>query len=100
MLRMALCNVLYLLVAAASAAAQVQTLGDVSFSVPEGWKYQQKPGADFAGMALQQGNNYWVMAVYTPMPFQRRRHSGPQSRMAADRARWERLPRSSAASLL
>jgi hypothetical protein len=70
--------------AAAAAVAQVQTLGDVSFSVPDGWKYQQKPGADFAGMALQQGGNLWAMAVYTPMP-----SSGDA---AADlKAAWQRI---------
>ena len=46
--------------------AQVQTMGDISFAVPDGWKYQQ--GRDFGGMALTQGKNFWVMAVYTPMP--------------------------------
>jgi hypothetical protein len=46
--------------------AQVQTIGDVSFAVPEGWKYQQ--GCDYGGMALTQAKNYWVVAVYTPMP--------------------------------
>jgi hypothetical protein len=46
--------------------AQVQNIGDVSFAVPEGWKYQQ--GADYGGMALTQAKNYWVVAVYTPMP--------------------------------
>jgi hypothetical protein len=46
--------------------AQVQSVGDVSFAVPEGWKYQQ--GSDYGGMALTQAKNYWVVAVYTPMP--------------------------------
>lgn len=68
MIRLALSAVLAFFTMAAPALAQVQTLGEVSFAVPEGWKYQQKPGADFAAMALQEGGNYWVMAVYTPMP--------------------------------
>ncbi len=45
---------------------QVQTIGDVSFAVPDGWKYQQ--GSDYRGMVLIQGKNLRVMAVYTPMP--------------------------------
>jgi hypothetical protein len=46
--------------------AQVQTVGDVSFAVPDGWTY--KPGADFGAVVLVSGQNYWLMAVYTPMP--------------------------------
>ena len=68
MWRWVLSGVLSVFFAATPAYAQVQTLGDVSFSVPDGWKYQQKPGADFAAMALQEGSNFWVMGVYTPMP--------------------------------
>lgn len=41
-------------------------MGDVSFAVPSGWKYQQ--AADYGGMAFKSGQNFWVMAVYTPMP--------------------------------
>jgi len=46
--------------------AQVQTVADVSFAVPDGWKYQ--PGGDFGSMSLTQGKNFWLMAVYTSMP--------------------------------
>jgi hypothetical protein len=45
--------------------AQVQSVGDVSFAVPDGWTYQQ--GVDFGGMVLKAGQNFWGMAVYTPM---------------------------------
>jgi hypothetical protein len=45
--------------------AQIQTVGDVSFAVPDGWSYQQ--GADVGGMVMKSGQNYWVIAVYTPM---------------------------------
>jgi hypothetical protein len=58
--------VLALTLLALPLCAQVQTIGDVSFAVPEGWKYQQGP--DHGGMVLTQGKNLWVMAVYTPMP--------------------------------
>lgn len=45
--------------------AQVQTVGDVSFAVPDGWNYQH--GADFGGMVMKSGQNFWLIAVYTPM---------------------------------
>lgn len=47
-------------------ARDVQTVGDVSFAVPEGWQY--KPGADFGGLVLSSGQNFWLIAVYTAMP--------------------------------
>lgn len=47
-------------------SAQVQSVGDVSFAVPGGWKYQQ--GSDFGAMVLTEGQNFWLMAVYTSMP--------------------------------
>ena len=45
--------------------AQVQTVGDVSFAVPDGWNYQH--GADFGSMVMKSGQNFWLIAVYTPM---------------------------------
>lgn len=48
---------------AVSAFAQVQTLGDVSFAVPEGWTYTA--GA-FGAMTLKADKNFWMMAVYPP----------------------------------
>jgi hypothetical protein len=50
----------------ASAAAQVQTVGDVSFSVPTGWQYKQGP--DFGAMTLKTGNRFWLAAVYSAVP--------------------------------
>jgi hypothetical protein len=47
-------------------AAQVQTMGDVSFTVPDGYAYMQGP--DFGTMVRQGVNTFWMMAVYTPMP--------------------------------
>ena len=49
----------------ASASAQVQTVGDVSFSVPTGWQYQQGP--DFGAMTLKTDNRFWLVAVYSAM---------------------------------
>jgi hypothetical protein len=50
----------------ASVSAQVQTVGDVSFSVPSGWQYQQGP--DFGAMTLKTDNRFWLAAVYSAMP--------------------------------
>ena len=46
--------------------AQVQSVGDVTFAVPDGWTY--KPGADFGSLTYSSGQNFWFMAVFTPMP--------------------------------
>ena len=43
----------------------MQSLGDVSFAVPDGWTY--KRGPDFGAVVKTSGQNYWLMAVYTPM---------------------------------
>lgn len=48
------------------APSQVQALGDVSFAVPGGWTYQ--PGNGYGAMALKNGQNFWVVAVYAPLP--------------------------------
>ncbi|MBZ5522982.1 MAG: hypothetical protein LAP21_12155 [Acidobacteriia bacterium] len=66
MLRLALSILLIFSALTAAAFEEVHTVGDVSFSVPDGWKYQQ--GVDFAAMALTRDKNFWLMAVYTPMP--------------------------------
>ena len=50
----------------AFASAQVQTVGDVSFAVPDGWQYQQ--GLDFGAMTLKNDNRFWLAAVYSAMP--------------------------------
>jgi hypothetical protein len=46
--------------------SQVQTIGDVSLAVPSGYVYTAGP--DFGAMVLKQDRNFWLMAVYTPMP--------------------------------
>ncbi len=50
----------------AAASAQVQSVGDVSFAVPDGWQYQQGP--DFGAMTLKADNRFWLVAVYSAMP--------------------------------
>ena len=64
MARATLVAVLFL-VLAAPAVSQVQTIGEVSFAVPDGWQYQQ--GADFGAMVLKTSDRFWMIAVYTPM---------------------------------
>jgi hypothetical protein len=54
------------LMSVACATAQVQTVGAVSFAVPEGWSYQRGP--DFGAMSLKADSRFWVVAVYTDMP--------------------------------
>jgi hypothetical protein len=65
-----------------SAPAQVQTVGAVSFAVPDGWTYQQGP--DFGAMTRKADNRFWVVAVYTDMP-----SSGDPN--ADFRAAWKRV---------
>jgi hypothetical protein len=48
------------------AFAQVQTVGDVSFAVPQGWTYQGS--ADGGLMLLKQDPNFWVITVHGPRP--------------------------------
>jgi hypothetical protein len=55
-----------LLVSARSAVAQVQSVGSVSFAVPNGWSYQQ--GRDFGAMTMKSDSRFWIIAVYTEMP--------------------------------
>jgi len=64
MRRWALCALLLIIVA--PAFAQVQTVGDVSFAVPEGWTYQAS--ADGGLMLLKQGQNFWIITVHPQRP--------------------------------
>jgi len=69
MRRLAFLLPLCLLIAPAFSQAQpstVQLLGDMSFAVPEGWTYSGSPAGGM--MTLKAGTNYWMMAVFTPMP--------------------------------
>jgi len=66
MRRWALTVSLLIIAVAAPCFAQVQTVGDVSFAVPEGWAYQaaQNGGA----MVLKQGQSFWIISVHPPRP--------------------------------
>ena len=64
--RWVLAVLLFVIVMAASAFAQVQTVGDVSFAVPEGWTYQGS--ADGGLMLLKQEQNFWIVSVHAPRP--------------------------------
>src|SRR5258707_13419287 len=61
--------ILLLILSACIASAQVKTLGDISFAAPEGWTYEQKPGADHASMSIVAGSRHCVLGVYTPERF-------------------------------
>lgn len=66
MRRWALSALLLIIILAAPAFAQVQTVGDVSFAVPEGWAYQG--AANGGAMVLKQGANFWIISVHAPRP--------------------------------
>jgi hypothetical protein len=52
--------------AATAAFAQVETVGDVSLAVPDGWTF--KRAANVGTVALSSGQNFWTMAVHGAMP--------------------------------
>lgn len=62
----ALAVLLLIIVPAVPAIAQVQTVGNVSFAVPEGWSYQGS--ADGGLLLLKQDANFWVITVHSPRP--------------------------------
>jgi hypothetical protein len=66
MRRWAIASLLLIFILAAPAIAQVQTVGDVSFAVPEGWAYQGS--ADGGLMLLKQEQNFWIVTVHAPRP--------------------------------
>ena len=68
MFRFAISAALCVFLAVPSAVAQVQNLGDVSFSVPDGWQYAPNAGGGFGMMTMKQNNNFWAMTVFTPWP--------------------------------
>ncbi len=53
---------------ALTASAKVQTVGDVSFSVPEGWNYEQKPGEDHATIISVADQRFIAIVVYSARP--------------------------------
>src|ERR1041385_6300036 len=66
MRRWSIIGLLSMIVAAAPAFAQVQTVGDISFAVPQGWTYQGS--ADGGLMLLKQDPNFWIITVHAPRP--------------------------------
>jgi hypothetical protein len=66
MRRWALFVLVLIITAPSLTQAQVQTVGDVSFAVPEGWTYQAS--ADGGLMLLKQDANFWVITVHAPRP--------------------------------
>ncbi|HEY2915042.1 MAG TPA: hypothetical protein VGK21_16870 [Candidatus Angelobacter sp.] len=62
----ALAMLLLIIVLAAPAFAQVQTVGDLSFAVPQGWTYQGT--ADGGVMLIKQDTNFWIITVHAPRP--------------------------------
>jgi hypothetical protein len=66
MRRWVLAWLLVIVILAAPAIGQVQTVGDVSFAVPEGWTYQGS--ADGGLMLLKQEQNFWIVTVHSPRP--------------------------------
>ena len=63
----AACAFILISVYALTASAQVQTLGEVSFAVPEGWEYEHPSGNDRATLSFSQDGNVWAMAVFKPL---------------------------------
>src|ERR1700739_1219041 len=66
MRRWALAVLLVTFVLAAPAFAQVQTVGDISFAVPQGWTYQGS--TDGGLMLLKQGANFWIITIHAQRP--------------------------------
>jgi hypothetical protein len=66
MRRWVLIGLLLTILLAAPMLAQVQTVGNLSFAVPEGWTYQ---GSKDGGlMLLKQGANFWIITIYEQRP--------------------------------
>ncbi|MEO8024835.1 MAG: hypothetical protein ABI823_00095 [Bryobacteraceae bacterium] len=57
-----------LLLLAVPAFAQTKGIGDISFSVPEGYTYEFKPGDDHATMGFIAGQTFCVVVIYRAMP--------------------------------
>jgi hypothetical protein len=54
------------LAASAQTNFGIQSVGDVSFAVPDGWTYTTGP--DFGAMVYKQDTRFWLVSVYTSMP--------------------------------
>ena len=54
---------------ALTASAQVQKIDDLSFAVPEGWKYESNPAAGNADMVWTNANGaYCIIVLAKPVP--------------------------------
>ena len=49
---------------AGNAAAQVQSLGEVSFAVPEGWDYSVEASGDHSNLSIIQNGQVVALAVF------------------------------------
>ena len=78
-----LCVVLF----AGGAAAQVQSFGEVSFVVPDGWEYVVEASADHATLSTIQNGQVVALAVFRPL----RSSGNPDSDF---RAAWAKVARS------
>jgi len=65
--RVALPSLVLVCCATAAAAAQVQSLGEVTFPVPPGWRYEQPSGEQFVSMVRGSGDTTTVIAVFKPL---------------------------------
>ncbi len=52
---------------AACAAAQVQSFGEVSFAVPDGWEYSVEASGDHATLSTAQNGQVIALAVFRPL---------------------------------
>ena len=52
---------------ATAAASQVQNIGDVTFPVPPGWRFEQPSGDQFVSMVRGSGDTTSVIAVFKPL---------------------------------
>src|SRR5436189_1691121 len=55
------------LVLTVTAAGQVQSLGEISFAVPNGWEYEGASSADRVTFSISQDGQVVAMAVFTPL---------------------------------
>jgi hypothetical protein len=48
-------------------SAQVQAIDDLSFIVPQGWKYESKPGSAVGALSLSDGRDYCMLLITQPL---------------------------------
>jgi len=57
----------FVLLGAAGAAAQVQSFGEVSFAVPDGWEYSAEASGDHATLSIAENGQVIALAVFRPL---------------------------------